>query len=109
MPVVAVVHTKNVYTPRVRIMYQITVLIAFFILLNFAVAGMLMQMESLSYVDAFYTSLSMSLLSGYVGVNTTPAKWFVCFYQIFGSIFWSYVCTITSVAMLDQKLFGEEY
>lgn len=107
MPVV-VLSPQNHTQSRVQIVYQISVLIAFFVLINFVVAGMLMQMEGISYTDAFYTSFSMSLLSGYVGVNNTATKWFVCFYQLAGSIFWSYVCTLSCVAFLDNRYFGTD-
>lgn len=93
---------------RRRLIYHISVVLAFLLLINFAVAGMFTQMENLSYTDAFFFAMSITTLAGYDGVTATTAatKWFVSFYQLFASALWSYIVTVITLSNIDRPACG---
>ena len=91
---------------RVRLLYHVTVVLAFLLLVNFVVAGMLAQMEGLSYTDGFYLAMSTTTLAGYgnVSATTVGGKWFVSFYQLFAYAIFNYLVTTVSLSLIDRRL-----
>lgn len=90
---------------RVRLVYRIIVLLAFLLLINFIVAGMLMHMEPVSYTDAFFFAMSATTLAGFnAGPINDVTKWFISFYQLFASAIWTYIVMLVCLSVMDRQM-----
>lgn len=96
--------TSSTRTSQVRLAYHIVAVFAALLLVNFIVAGILGQIESLNYTNAFYLTMSATTLSGYgnVATETVAGKWFISFYQIFGYGLYFYLLSVVCLARLDK-------
>lgn len=92
------------WSARVRLAYHISVLLAALFLLNFVVAGVVMQLENGTYTDAFYLTMSATTLAGFSEANTDAGKWFISCYQVFGALFWQFVVTTVCLSTVNTRL-----
>jgi len=70
---------------------KLVLFILFLFLINFIVAGMMTQIESVNYTDAFYLTMTTTTLCGAIPAKTNTGKWFFSFYQYFAYGYFFYI------------------
>ncbi len=95
----------------VQLVWHIVVLVIVLLLLNMVAAGMFMRIESMTFTDAFYLSMSATSTAGYgnVATETVPGKWFISFFQTFAYGLYMYIISVMCTSLTNRRFDGPIY
>jgi len=87
-----------------HVIRHVTMILVFFLVINFLAAVLIGYIEDLDYTDSFYLSMSASSLAGYgnVAPETPGGKWFISFFQLFGFGVFFYALSVIIVTDIQR-------